>query len=111
MDLSALSRAAGYTNLASTRNAFNRYKKRYGFGNIPIKTGDGRVSAKAEMDEYILPSVETGSVNPQNPNNYIKPQREREKKKGGFSNMSCYRRFEPLERRKQSGQETRSSTH
>lgn len=39
--MGVLSRAMGHTNVMSTRNAFARYKKRWGFGNINTKTGGG----------------------------------------------------------------------
>ncbi|RAO74006.1 uncharacterized protein BHQ10_010018 [Talaromyces amestolkiae] len=38
LDIGVLSKAMGHTNVASTRNAFTRYKKRWAFGNISTKT-------------------------------------------------------------------------
>lgn len=39
--MSALSKAMGHTNVKSTSNAYSRYKKRWGFGNISTKVTSG----------------------------------------------------------------------
>ncbi|OKL63752.1 hypothetical protein UA08_00730 [Talaromyces atroroseus] len=80
MDFSVLSRAAGHTNLMSTKNAFNRYKKRYGFGNIPTKIGAGHVAAKPDVDdgdESVLPSIETDALKPKSNGSKVTKKRGR----------------------------------
>jgi hypothetical protein len=52
--MGSLSKALGHTNVASTRNAFNRYKKRWGFGNINTKNTS---SSAAAIDDGVDPGM------------------------------------------------------
>ncbi|GAM43013.1 hypothetical protein TCE0_044r17488 [Talaromyces pinophilus] len=54
LDMGVLSRAMGHTNVMSTRNAFARYKKRWGFGNINTKTGGGAAVTDEAADGVAL---------------------------------------------------------
>jgi hypothetical protein len=53
--MGVLSRAMGHTNVMSTRNAFARYKKRWGFGNINTKTGGGAAVTDEAADGGTFP--------------------------------------------------------
>lgn len=50
LDMNALSKALGHTNTKSTRNAFIRHKNKWGFGNIPCKTGTGKSDDSLPVD-------------------------------------------------------------
>ncbi|CRG89781.1 hypothetical protein PISL3812_06820 [Talaromyces islandicus] len=69
MDLAVVSVAIGHTNVTSTRNTFARLKKKWGFGNIPVKSA-GR-AAKASgggqdggsvQDDVLKSKSSTGKV-------------------------------------------------
>ncbi|KAE8554477.1 hypothetical protein TMatcc_005986 [Talaromyces marneffei ATCC 18224] len=60
LDMSALSQAMGHTNVMSTRNAFARHKKRWGFGNINTKTTVGSATPTDEaVDSGTFPPLFT----------------------------------------------------
>ncbi|EED21656.1 hypothetical protein TSTA_088920 [Talaromyces stipitatus ATCC 10500] len=92
LDIAALSKTMGHTNVASTRNAFARYKKRWGFGNIITKSAAGTSTPPEETPCASMPSSSPDFIFQEMSNTYmnyttgvLKPNNDANKvtKKGG----------------------------